>query len=254
MSGHNKWSSIKHKKGAADAKRGKIFSRLGKEITLAAREGGGDADLNPRLRSAIAAAKAANMPNDNVDRAIKKGTGQLEGEVLETLSYEGYAPGGVAVIATCLSDNRNRTAAEVRNLFTKYNSSLASSGAVAWMFHRKARFVIEGEQAEEDALLEILFESGADVEDITVEDGSAEIIAPAEAFGDVLGALEAAEVSVSESSLALIPETTVEISDSSVARQVLRFIEQLEDNDDVQEVYSNVDIPDALIEELAAES
>jgi YebC/PmpR family DNA-binding regulatory protein len=253
MSGHNKWSSIKHKKGAADAKRGKIFSRLAKEITLAAKDGGGDADLNPRLRSAIAAAKAANMPNDNVDRAIKKGTGQLEGEVLETLSYEGYAPGGVAVIVNCLSDNRNRTAAEVRNLFTKHNSSLAGAGAVAWMFHRKARFVVEGEHAQEESLLEVLFESGADVEDVSVEDDSAEIIGPAEAFGDILSALEEAGVPVSESNLALVPENTVEVNEPGIARQVLRFIEQLEDNDDVQEVYSNVDIPDELIEQLADE-
>jgi YebC/PmpR family DNA-binding regulatory protein len=253
MSGHNKWSSIKHKKGAADAKRGKIFSRLGKEITLAAKEGGGDPDLNPRLRSAIAAAKAANMPNDNIERAIKKGTGQLEGEVLETLNYEGYAPGGVAVIVNCLSDNRNRTAAEIRNLFAKHNSSLANSGTVSWMFHRKARFVIEGDHAQEEALLEVLFDSGVDVEDLTVEDGVAEILAPPEAFGELLNALETAAVPVSESNLALIPENTVEVTDPSVARQVLRFIEILEENDDVQEVYSNVEIADELMEQLAAE-
>ena len=168
MSGHSKWSTIKRKKGALDAKRGKIFSRLGREITMAAREGGGDADMNPRLRQAVASAKSANMPNDNVDRAIKKGTGELAGEALEELVYEGYAAGGVAVIVTCLSDNRNRTAADVRNIFTKAGANLAGSGAVSWMFHRKSRFVVQGEQADEETLLDVLLEAGTDVEDLQV--------------------------------------------------------------------------------------
>jgi YebC/PmpR family DNA-binding regulatory protein len=251
MSGHNKWSTIKHKKGAADAKRGKIFSRLSKEITLAAKAGGGDPDTNPRLRSAIAAAKAANMPNDNVERARKKGTGELGAGMLEELNYEGYAPGGVAIIVNCLSDNRNRTAANIRSYFNKGNSSLAGAGAVSWMFHRKARFQVEGEFADEDQLMELVFEAGVDVENITVEDGVAEIIAPPEAFNELMAALEAGSVPVSESGLTMVPENTVEITDLSIAKQVMRLVETLEDDDDAQEVYSNFDISDELMEQLA---
>ena len=163
MSGHNKWSSIKHKKGAADAKRGKIFSRISKEIIIAAKEGGGDPDLNARLRSAVAAAKAANMPNDNIDRAIKKGVGGGEGTQMDSLTYEGYAAGGVAVIINCLSDNRNRTAADIRSFFTRYNCNMAGSGAVSWKFHRKARFVIEGPDADEEKLFNLLLDGAVDV-------------------------------------------------------------------------------------------
>ncbi len=253
MSGHNKWSSIKHKKGAADAKRGKIFSRLGKEITLAARDGGGDSSMNPRLRAAIGAAKAANMPSDNVERAIKKGTGELEGAALEELSYEGYAPGGVAVIVNCLSDNRNRTAAEIRNLFTKYNASLANSGAVSWMFQRKARFVVEGEAADEEGLLELLLDNEVDVEDLQVSDDMAEIIAPPEAFGAVVETLEKAGITTTQSGQVLVPENTVELTEVATARSVLRFIEIIEDAEDVQEVYSNFELADDLMEQLAAE-
>ena len=253
MSGHNKWSSIKHKKAAADAKRGKIFSRLAKEITLAAKEGGGDPELNPRLRTAISSAKDVNMPNDNIDRAIKKGTGELEGGVLEELSYEGYAPGGVAVLVTALTDNRNRTAASIRTYFTRHNSSLAGSNAVAWQFHRKARFVVEGEAADEERLLELLLEGGAEVEDLTVEDGEAEILAPPEAFGDLAELLENAEVPISQSSVTMIPETTVEVADAASGRQILRLIEELEDDEDVQEVYTNFEMSDELMESLASE-
>lgn len=253
MSGHNKWSSIKHKKGAADAKRGKVFSRLAKEITMAARDGGGDIEMNPRLRSAVAAAKAVNTPSDNIDRAIKKGTGELEGGVIEELSYEGYAAGGVAIIVNCLSDNRNRTAAEVRNIFTKNNSSLAGNGAVSWMFHRKARFVIVGEAADEERLMEVLLEAEADVDSIEVTDDTAEILGPPEAFGDVLAVLEAEEIPVSESSLTMVPENSVEVTEAAIARQVLRMIEALEENDDVQEVHTNFEMSESLMEELAAE-
>lgn len=253
MSGHNKWSTIKHKKGAADAKRGKLFSRLAKEITLAARDGGGDITMNPRLRSAVSAAKAANMPNDNVDRAIKKGTGELEGGALDELNYEGYAPGGVAVIVQALSDNRNRTAAEVRNIFNKYNCNMANSGAVAWMFDRKARFVVEGEAADEEALLELLLENDVDVEQINVDDEVAEIIASPDAFGDVVTVLEEAKIEVAESNVTMIPSTTTEITDPNTARSVLRFIEVLEDDDDVQSVVSNLEMPDELMEQLADE-
>ncbi|MBT7166476.1 MAG: YebC/PmpR family DNA-binding transcriptional regulator [Victivallales bacterium] len=253
MSGHNKWSTIKHKKGAADAKRGKVFSRLAKEITLAARDGGGDVEMNPRLRSAVSAGKAVNMPNDNIDRAVKKGTGELAGGTLDELNYEGYAPGGVAVIVQALSDNRNRTAAEVRNIFNKYNCNMASSGAVSWMFQRRARFLIEGEAANEEALFELLLGNDVDVEEINVEDGVAEIIGTPEAFGDIVAALEGEGIEVSESSVTMIPETTTEITDTGTARSVLKFIDVLEDDDDVQSVVSNLEISDELMEELANE-
>jgi len=253
MSGHNKWSTIKHKKGAADIKRGKIFSRLAKEITLATREGGGDADMNPRLRSAVNSAKAANMPNDNIDRAIKKGTGELGGGALEELNYEGYAPGGVAVIVQCLSDNRNRTAAEVRNVFNRYNCNLASAGAVSWMFQRKARFVVDGEAANEEALLELLLGHDIDVEEVEVEDESAEIIAAPESFGAIVAAFEEAGIEVSESSITLVPENTMEVGEVGTARSITRFIEALEDDDDVQSVVSNLELTDDVMAALEAE-
>jgi YebC/PmpR family DNA-binding regulatory protein len=248
MSGHNKWSSIKHKKAAADAKRGKMFSRLAKEITLAAREGGAEEDMNPRLRTAVSAAKAANMPNDNIDRAIRKGTGELGGAVLEELMYEGYAPGGVAIIVSCLSDNRNRTAANVRSYFTK-----AANGSVSWNFHRKAVFTIEGEDAQEEKLLDVLLTAGADAEDITVDDGVAQITAPPEAFGEVADALTAAEIKISESGIKLVPGSYTLVTDRSIARQVLRMTDAIEEDDDVQEVFTNLDMSDALAEELADE-
>jgi YebC/PmpR family DNA-binding regulatory protein len=251
MSGHNKWSTIKHKKARTDAKRGKAFSRLGKEITLAAREGGSDPYMNPRLRTAINAAKAVNMPNDNIDRAVKKGTGELGGAVLEELLYEGYAPGGVAVIVNCLTDNRNRTAASIRSYFSKHNGNLASNGSVAWMFHRKARFTIEGPQADEDRLLELLLEAGTDVEDISVTDEVAEILAPPEAFSDIASALEEAEIPISESGVSLIPENYTMVTDPAIAKQVVRMTDAIEDDDDVQEVYTNLDMPDEMAEELA---
>jgi len=253
MSGHNKWSSIKHKKGAADAKRGKLFSRVTKEIMMAAREGGGDPELNARLRQAVLAARAANMPNDNIVRAIKKATGEIAGPAMEEIQYEGYAPGGVAVIVHCLTDNRNRTEAEVRNIFTRGNASMAGNGSVAWMFHRKSRFMVEGENANEEKLLELLLDAGADVEDIQVTDGTAEIVGAPEAFTPIVAALEKAGIPIAESSVVMVPENTVPVATKEEARKVLRFIEALEDYDDVQVVYSNLDVPDAVMEQLAAE-
>lgn len=253
MSGHNKWSTIKHKKGAADAKRGKIFSRVSKEIIMAAKDGGPDPDLNARLRSAVAAAKAANMPNDNIERAIKKGCGGGDGVQMESLSYEGYAAGGVAVIVNCLSDNRNRTAADIRNFFNKYNCNMANSGAVSWKFHRKARFVVEGEAANEEALFELLLEGGVDVEDISVDEDIAEIIAAPEAFSDVLKALESANITPTESSVALIPENMTEVTDVKVAQQVQKFLDILEDYDDAQEVFHDMELSDEVAEQLAEE-
>ena len=253
MSGHNKWSSIKHKKGAADAKRGKIFSRISKEIIIAAKEGGGDPDLNARLRSAVAAAKAANMPNDNIDRAIKKGLGGGEGTQLDSLTYEGYAAGGVAVIVNCLSDNRNRTAADIRSFFTRHNCNLGNTGAVSWKFHRKARFIIEGEDADEEKLFNLLLEGGADVEDISVDDGVAEITAAPEAFSDILKILEENKIQATESTITLIPENTTVISDINTARSVQKFLDALEDYDDAQEVVNDMEVSDEVAEQLAAE-
>jgi YebC/PmpR family DNA-binding regulatory protein len=253
MSGHNKWSSIKHKKGAADAKRGKLFSRVTKEIMLSAREGGGDINLNARLRQAVNSARAVNMPNDNIERAIKKATGELGGAVMEEIQYEGFAPGGVAVIVHVITDNRNRTAADVRTIFNRANASMASNGAVARMFHRKSRFVIEGENANEEKLLEILLDAGADVEDVQVSETTAEIIAAPDAFGAVVSALEKSGIAISESSVVMVPENSVPVATPEEARKVLRFIETLEDYDDVQVVYSNLEVPDAVMEQLAAD-
>ena len=253
MSGHNKWSSIKHKKGAADAKRGKIFSRVSQEIIMAAKEGGGDPALNARLRSAVAAAKAANMPNDNIDRAIKKGVGGGEGTQMEYLSYEGYAAGGVAVIVNCLSDNRNRTAADIRSFFTRHNCNMANSGAVSWKFHKKARFVIEGENANEEKLFDLLLEGGADVEDISVDDDIAEITAPPEAFSSILQILEGANIQPTESSITLIPENTTVVNDIGVAKSVQKFLDVLEDYDDAQEVVNDMELSDEVAEQLANE-
>lgn len=252
MSGHNKWSSIKHKKAAADAKRGKQFSRLAKELTLAARTGGGDPEMNPVLRSAIDAAKNVNMPNDNIDRAIKKGTGELATGALEELNYEGYAPEGVAVLVNCLTDNRNRTAANVRAIFTKNNSSLAGSGAVAWLFNRKARFVITG--SDEETVLEAVLEADIDPDEVSSnEDGSVEVLAAPDTFGTMVDAFKAAGLTVEESGLTMIPDTTVEISDVSTARQILRLIDALEEEEDVQEVTANFEFTDEVAAELENE-
>ena len=251
MSGHNKWSSIKHKKGAADAKRGKIFSRYGKEITLAAKQGGKDIDMNPRLRSAVSAAKAANMPNDNIDRAIKKGCGELQGAALEEIMYEGYAPGGVGILVACLTDNRNRTASNIRNVFEKNNGRFATTGSVTRLFHRKARFVVSGPDLNEDKLLELLLDAGADVEDVNMLDGDAEIIAAHDAFALVAKTLENAKIKVVESTITMMPETLVEARDESTARQGTRLIDILEEDDDVQAVYTNLSVPDEIATKLA---
>jgi YebC/PmpR family DNA-binding regulatory protein len=252
MSGHNKWSSIKHKKGAADAKRGKIFSRIGKEITLAAKQGGKDIDMNPRLRTAVATGKAANMPNENIERAIKKGCGELQGTVIEEIMYEGYAPGGVGILVSVLTDNRNRTASNIRNLFEKNNGRLASSGAVARQFHRKARFMVSGPGLTEDKLLELLLDAGCDVENVVMADGEAEILAAHDAFAQVAKTLEKAGIEVSESTIAMMPETLTEARDESLARQATRLIDALEEDDDVQAVYSNLSISDEIMAKLAA--
>ena len=250
MSGHNKWSSIKHKKGAADAKRGKIFSRVSKEIIIAAKEGGGDPELNASLRTAIAAAKAANMPNDNIERAIKKGLGGGEGTQMDSLTYEGYAAGGVAVIVNCLSDNRNRAAADIRSIFNRYNCNMANTGAVSWKFHKKSRFVIEGDAADEEKLFNLLLEGGADVEDISVEDGTAEIIAAPDAFAAILKIFDENKITPTEAVITQIPENTTLISDLTVAKQAQKFIDALDDYDDTQEVLTDMELSDDVAAQM----
>jgi YebC/PmpR family DNA-binding regulatory protein len=249
MSGHNKWSSIKHRKGAVDAKRGKIFTKLIKEITVAARDGGGDADTNPRLRTAIVAAKAVNMPKDNIERSIKRGTGELEGVSYEELVYEGYGPGGVAVMVDILTDNRNRTAADIRHIFNKGNGNLGENGCVAWMFDTKGLIVFEKENIGEEELFDLALEAGADdVEEIT-EDGTFEVITSIENFEAVKQAFDKKGWAYVSAEVAKIPQNTIKL-EGKAAEQMLRLMEKLEDSDDVQNVYANFDIDMELIEKL----
>jgi YebC/PmpR family DNA-binding regulatory protein len=249
VSGHSKWSTIKRKKGAADAKRGKIFTRLIKEITVAARMGGGDPGGNPRLRSAIASAKADNMPKDNIERAIKKGTGELEGAIYEEISYEGYAPGGVAVMVECMTDNKNRTVADIRHYFSKSGGNLGETGCVSWMFDKKGSILIEKTAIDEEALLEKALEAGA--EDVIEEDNVFQVTTTPDDFGNVREALAADGLEFIEAVVALIPQNTVDITDEKTARQVLRLLESLEDHDDVQSVSANFDIPEELMEAVS---
>ena len=245
MSGHSKWSSIKHKKAATDAKRGKIFTKLIKEITVAARMGGGDANANPRLRSAIQAAKSENMPKDNIDRAIKKGTGDLEGVHYEESIYEGYGPGGAAVLVDSLTDNKNRAVSEIRHIFTKNGGSLGESGCVAWMFDKKGYIVVDRSAADEDTLMEVALEAGA--EDVREDDGSFEVITSPEDFEDVMAAVKKAGIATIEGEVTMLPQSTANLS-GKVAEQMIRLMEMLEDCDDVQRVYTNADIPEDLVE------
>ncbi len=251
MAGHSKWANIKHKKAASDKKKGKVFSKLAKEIMVAVRESGPDPSANPRLRTALAAAKNANMPNVNIDRAVKKGSGDLDGANFEEIFYEGYGPEGIAVLAECLTDNRNRSSSEVRTAFDRNNGSMADAGAVTWMFHRKSRFVVTGENADEEKLMEIVIDAGA--ENIDVDEDVAEIVAPPEAFEDVTRALEEAGIEVSESGIIYHPENVVEISDLAVAQRIIRLVDALDDLDDVQAVHSNFEISDEIADQLEDE-
>ena len=246
MSGHSKWSTIKRKKGAIDAKRGKIFTRLIKEITVAARMGGGDPDANPRLRSAIASAKTENMPKDNIDRAIKKGTGELEGAVYEEITYEGYGPGGVAVLVDCMTDNKNRTVADIRHYFSKSGGNLGESGCVAWMFDKKGTILVDKETIDEEELLEKALEAGA--EDVVEEDNIFQVVTAPDDFESVREALEDGGVKFIEASVSMVPKNTVDITEEKPARQILKLLESLEEHDDVQNVYANFDIPDDIME------
>lgn len=244
MSGHSKWSTIKHKKGAADAKRGRIFTRLIKEITVAARMGGGSPEHNPRLRSSIAEAKAANMPASNIERAIKKGTGELDGVSYEEITYEGYGPGGVAIMAEVITDNKNRTASEIRKIFSKGNGNLGEQNCVGWMFDSKGLIVITKDAASEEKLMEVALEAGA--EDIEDEEDSFQVVTDPGGFQSVKDALEQAGIPMVSAKLDKIPQNTVRVEGKD-ASQVLRLAEALEEHDDVQNVYANFDIdPDSI--------
>jgi YebC/PmpR family DNA-binding regulatory protein len=247
MSGHSKWSTIKRKKGAADAKRGKVFSKVIKEITVAARSGGSDPEGNPRLRAAIALAKSENMPKDNIDRAIKKGSGGADGAAFEEIIYEGYGPGGVAILTQVLTDNKNRTVADIRHIFTKNGGSMGETGCVAWMFEKKGYFVLEKNKFDEEALMEWGLEAGVD--DIREQENEWEVIASLENFEKIRTALEEKKWISQEAELTMLPKNTVTLEGKN-AEQMLRMMEALEENDDVQNVYANFDIPDKVMEAL----
>ena len=249
MSGHSKWHSIRHKKGAVDAKRGKIFGRLIKELMVAARMGGGDPSANPRLRQAIASAKAENMPKDNIERAIKRGTGELDGVNYEEFIYEGYAPGGVAVLVEIMTDNKNRAAADVRYIFSKGGGSLGEAGCVAWMFDKKGLIVFDQELVNEDEILEVALEAGAD--DVVASEDQFEVHTDLTAFESVKQAFDDLELRYAMAEITMLPKNTVEIDDESLAVQVLKLMEAIEDSDDVQKVYANFDIPDKILQRIS---
>jgi YebC/PmpR family DNA-binding regulatory protein len=243
MSGHSKWASIKHKKAAQDAKRGKIFTKIIRELSVAARMGGGDPDANPRLRKAVADAKSVNMPSDNIKRAIMKGTGELEGVTYDEITYEGYGPGGVAILLEILTDNRNRTVSELRHIFSKNGGNIGESGCVAWMFKRKGYVVVEKSSAKEDDLLDIL-EAGA--EDLREDGSNYEIFTPPDKYEDVVEALNNRNIEIEASNLGQIPQNYVKL-EGKQAQQLLRLMEELEDHDDVQNVWANFDIDEGEI-------
>jgi YebC/PmpR family DNA-binding regulatory protein len=250
LSGHSKWSSIKHKKGAADAKRGKLFSKLARSIMVAAKEGGGDPANNLALQNAIEKARSYSMPKDNIDRAIAKGSGaDADAEAFETIVYEGYGPEGVAVIVEALTDNKNRTAADVRHLFAKHGGNLGTAGAVAWQFDRRGVVVVASDGVDEEELLLVAADGGAD--DIEQDGTVFQVTSAPESLATVRQAIQAAGFAVHSAELMLVPKTTVEIGDEQKARQVMRLIDALEENDDVQDVYANFDIPEQVLEAVA---
>lgn len=249
MSGHSKWHSIKHKKAAADAKRGKLFTKIIREISVAARSAGGDPETNPRLRKAITEAKAVNMPSDNIKRAIMKGTGQLEGTSYEEVSYEGYGPGGVAIYVEALSDNKNRTVSELRHIFTKNSGRIGEHGCVAWMFERKGYIVVERAKAEEDKLLEIALEAGA--EDLREDGSNYEIFTPPDKYETVINSLKNSNIELAATNLAYVPKNYIKL-EGKQAQQLLRLMDELEDHDDVQHVWANFDIDEEEIAQYSA--
>jgi YebC/PmpR family DNA-binding regulatory protein len=247
MSGHSKWSTIKRKKGALDAKRGKIFTKLIKEITVAARMGGGDPETNPRLRTAIAAAKAENMPKDNIERAIKKGTGELEGTQYEELIYEGYGPGGVAVLVEVLTDNKNRSIAEIRHIFSKHGGNLGENGCVSWMFDKKGLLVFSKDQVSEDDVMAVALDAGAD--DIKETEKEYEVIVGPSEFEAVKEAFEEAGIPYLVAEISMVPQNTIALEGKD-AEKMLKLMDALEDSDDVQNAYANFDISEAIMETL----
>ncbi|HTZ73006.1 MAG TPA: YebC/PmpR family DNA-binding transcriptional regulator [Candidatus Aquilonibacter sp.] len=249
MSGHSKWATIKHKKAATDAKRGKIFTKIIRELSIAARAGGTDPNSNPRLRTAIAAAKNENMPNDNIERAIQRGAGTLEGEQLEEVIYEGYGPGGVGMLVQVVTGNRNRSAGELRHLFSKNGGNMAETGAVGWMFHRKGDIVVPKDAADEDTMMSIVLDAGA--EDLNDDGSSWEVTTPPEAMDKVREALVKAGINPVSAEVAWIPQNYVKLTGAQ-AQQMLRMVEAMEDHDDVQHVYANFDIDEKEIEAVAS--
>jgi YebC/PmpR family DNA-binding regulatory protein len=249
MSGHSKWATIKRKKGKLDAARGRTFTKLIKEITIAARAGGGDPDGNPRLRTAIQTAKTANMPQDNIKKAIQKGTGELPGVTYEETSYEGYGPGGAAVIMEVVTDNKNRTVAEVRHTFAKYNGNLGETGCVGWMFDRRGQIIVEAGKAEEEQLMELVLEAGAD--DLLTSDETFEVVTTYDKFEAVKNAIETANIDYSEAQITMIPQTTIKL-EGSKAESMIKLMMALEDHDDIQNVYANFDIDDDIMEKMSA--
>ena len=248
MSGHSKWATIKHKKGALDAKRGAIFTKLIKELTVAAKNGGGNPDANPRLRTVLAKAKEANMPADNIDRAIKKGTGELPGVVYEEITYEGYGPHGVAILIDLLTDNKNRTASEIRNVLEKKGGNLSGAGSVAWQFHKKGLIVVKKEAMDEDKLMSIALDAGAS--DFNVSGDVYEITTEPQDFENVKKAVADASLKTESAEVTKIPSALVKIAGANEAKSVLGLIEALEEHDDVQNVYANFDIPDEILQEI----
>ena len=251
MAGHSKWANIKHRKGKADAARGKVFSKIAKEIIVAAAAGGGNIDDNIQLRALVQKAKGVSMPKDNIDRAIKKGTGELEGGQLTEGSYEGYAAGGIAVVVKVLTDNKNRSIAEVRHAFTKANASMADQGAVSRMFQRKGQIFIDKSRIDEETLMDLVLEAGA--EDLKTDGDQFEIITDPADYDAVSDAISTAGIDMAESELTMIPDLVVEVTDLSQAQSIMKFIEALEELDDVQDVYSNFDISDEIAAQLEEE-
>lgn len=250
MSGHSKWANIKHKKARSDEKRGKEFTKIAKGITIAARSGGGDPEANSKLKLAVQKAKAINMPNENIARAIKKGIGEMDSEVIEEILYEGYAPGGVAIMLDIATDNRNRTASEIRHLFSKNNGNLGESGCVAWMFKRAGFISINKEELsqDEEELMLAALDLGAD--DVREDGESFEVITSPEAFMEVKEGLESQGIKLEDADIVMLPETSVEINDLNTAAKIIKLVDLLEDHDDVQNVYTNISIPDEIMDKL----
>jgi YebC/PmpR family DNA-binding regulatory protein len=249
MSGHSHWAKVKHVKGVVDARRGKLFSRLSKEITIAAKLGGGDPNFNPRLRQAIQTARDESMPMDNIDRAVKKGTGEIAGVNYEEITYEGFAPGGVAIIVEATTDNKNRAAAEIRSIFTKNNGNMGGAGSVSWMFHRKGLILVDSAKASEDDVINATLDAGA--EDVRQVEGFFEIVTPVDKFDAVCASLKKANIATESSKLTFLAENQTPVTDLGTAQQVLRLYEALDDHDDVQNVYANFDIPSEILSKIS---